>query len=105
MSNEKIKPHVTANHSISPKLKWMNNSRIRVEFKGSCLNQNIKTFTPRNVVNLFIVYEFDIWSSDLNSVFTLKDCLLGPVELTINGDTNKYPCSWYGIGVDSRLLF
>ena len=31
--------------------------------------------------------------------------MLGAVKLTINGDTNKYPYSWFGIGVDSRLLF
>ena len=29
----------TANNSLSPKLKW-HNSRMRVEFKGSCLTQD-----------------------------------------------------------------
>ena len=37
MSNEKIKPPITANQSLSPKLMWVNNSRIRAEFKESCL--------------------------------------------------------------------
>ena len=50
-----------------PKLVWMNNSTIRVEFKGRCLKQEKVTFTPNNVVNLFIAYELDRWSQDLNA--------------------------------------
>ena len=35
-------------------------SRIRLIFKGSCLKQKAKeTFTPKNGVNLFIIYELD----------------------------------------------
>ena len=65
LSNEKIKTPITADHSLSPKLRWVNNSRIRLEFKGSCLRF------------MSIVYELDAWSGDLNYVFTLKDCLFG----------------------------
>ena len=32
-------PLVTANLNLSQKLRWINNSRIRVESKGCCLNQ------------------------------------------------------------------
>ena len=39
LSNKKNKPLTTANHSLSSELRWMNNSRIKVEFKGSCLKQ------------------------------------------------------------------
>ena len=52
MPNVKIKPPITANDSASPKLRWMNNSRIRVEFKGSCLKQDKVTFSQKNVVHL-----------------------------------------------------
>ena len=54
-----IKPLITTNHNFPPKLRWMNNSRIRIEFKGSCIKQNKMTFILRNTVNLFIVYELD----------------------------------------------
>ena len=40
LSIEKIKPPLTANISLSPKLKQMNNSGIKVEFKGNCLKQD-----------------------------------------------------------------
>ena len=77
MSKEKIRPLFTANHSLFPKLVWMDNSRKRVEIRESCLKQEKITFTPNSVVNLFIVYELDRWSEDLNADFTLKDCLFG----------------------------
>ena len=45
----------------------MNNSRIRLKLKERCLKQEDKApFTPKNVVNLFIVYELDMWSRDLH---------------------------------------
>ena len=84
----------------------MNNSRLRLEFKGSYLQQEVEAaFTPNNVVNLFIVYEFDTWSKDLNAQFTLKDCLFRNVKTTKNADPEKYSYSGYGIGFNSRSPF
>ena len=102
LSNEKIKPHITA--SLSAKLLQMNNSRIILRFKGSCLKQD-KAFTLKNVVILFTVYELDGWSQDLNTFFILKDCLFRGVKLTENTDPDKYFYSGYGIGFDSRSVF
>ena len=83
----------------------MNNFKIKLEFKESCLKQDKAPFTPNNVVNLYIVYELNIWSQDLNADFTLKDCLFGAVKLTKNANPNKYSYSGYGIEIDSRSLF
>ena len=66
-----------ANHSHSPKLRQMNNSVIRVEFKGSWLRQG----------------------------FNLKDCLFWAARLTKNADPDKNFCSRYGIRLDSSSLF
>ena len=44
-----------ANKTLSPKLIWMSNSKIRLRFKGSCLKQDKASFTSNNVVNLHIV--------------------------------------------------
>ena len=54
-----------------------------------------RAFTHRNIVNLFIVYELDTWSQDLNANFTLKDCLFGAVKLTNSADIDKYSYSEY----------
>ena len=80
----------------------MNNSKIRLRFTGSCLKQDPTTLTPNNIVNFFIVYKLDRGLQDLNSKFTLKDCLFGNVKITKNADVNKYSYSGYEIGFDSR---
>ena len=75
LSNVKFTSAYVANVSVFPKLIWMN-TRIRLKFKGSCLKQeDTAPFTPNNVVNLFIVYELDSWSSDLDTDFSLVGCL------------------------------
>ena len=56
MPNEKITSPATANKSLSQKVVWINNSRIRLEFKGSCLKQGKVTFTQDNgVIDLLSV--------------------------------------------------
>ena len=50
VSNEKIKPPITANHSLSLKLTWINNSKIRVIFTGSCLKQD-RVIVDYNVID------------------------------------------------------
>ena len=57
------------------------------------------TLTPSNRI-FFIVYKLDAWSRDLNSNFTLKDCLFGSVKLTTNADLGKYVYTEYGIEFD-----
>ena len=84
MSNEKLTRSYKANKSLSPKLAWINDSRIRLEFWGSCLIQEDKApFTPSNGVHLFIVYELNRWSKDLDAEFTLRDCLFGNVKMIL----------------------
>ena len=59
------------------------------------------------IINLYISYRLDTWSRDLNTDFTLGNCLFGAVKLTTNADLDKYGCSAYDIGFDARsqLLF
>ena len=105
MSNEKFTSTYIANVSICPKLIWMNNSRIRLKFKGSCLKQDKAVYTPKIVVNLFIVYELDIWSRDININFTFKNCLFGPVKLPKNVNPEKCKYSGYRIVFDSHSSY
>ena len=103
LSNQKITcTHVT-NVNVFPKLVWMNNTRIRLKFKGSCLKQEHRApFTPKNGVKLFIVHELDSWPSDLNTDFTLGGFLFGSVKLTKDPDPDKYSYSVYDIGFNTR---
>ena len=43
---------------------FMNDSKIRVRFKESCLKQEKVTFIPGSLINLFIVNELDARSRD-----------------------------------------
>ena len=38
------------------------NTEIRVKFNESCLKQEEITFTHKKVVNIYIVYEINLWS-------------------------------------------
>lgn len=57
-------------------------------------------FTDRNMVNLFIFRELDTQSKDLNTMFTLDECLFGTVMLNKNSGAVKHGYSGYGIGFD-----
>ena len=47
-----------------------------MQFGRNCLRQsNISAL--RNAVNLYIPYRLDTWSRDLNTDFTLANCLFG----------------------------
>ena len=37
LSGKSIKPRTTSSTSVAPKLKWIHNSKIAVEFKDRCL--------------------------------------------------------------------
>ena len=105
MSNEKNTLSFTANKNLSPKLVQKNSFRIRIKFKGMCLKQDNVTFTGNIVVNLFIAYELDRWSKDLNANFTLNDGLFGAVKITQNAHPDKYSYSGQGIGFHSCSVF
>ena len=72
-----------------PSIKWYENSKFCLTFKGSCLKQKKKTYTLPNRINFLTVYELDTWSQDLNSDFSLKDCLFGGNKLAKNADPDK----------------
>ena len=96
LSSEKIKPPSAKNHSLPSKLVWINNLRIRLEFKAGYLKQDKVSFTPNSVVNLIIVYELNTWSRYLPDDFTVKYCLFGAVNTTKNADPDKYSYSGHG---------
>ena len=64
-----------------------------INFNGHCL------------INLCISYILNPWLRNVNTDFTLNNCLFGPVKITKNADLDKYKYSGYGIGFDSRSEF
>ena len=73
-------------------------------FNEHCLiNNNVSI--PQKVINLYISYILSPWLRNLNTDFTLKNCLFRSAELTKNADPDKNKYSDYGIRFDSRWEF
>ena len=88
---------------MSPKLVWMDSSRTRLEFRGSCLKQEDKAaYTPKGLIIFFIVYELDSWPENFDTDFTLGGCMFGGVKSTKNAVPDKYSYSGYGTGFDTH---
>ena len=84
MPDEKYSSPTTSNNSLNPALTYYG-TKTRVKFTGSCLKQHESTFTHKNVVNIYIVYE------------------LGASDSHDNDPTLK--SSMFGIGFDRKLGF
>ena len=48
--------------------------------KTSCLKQDELTFNCKNMVNIYVVYEINLWLFKYSSDFTLKSPLFGAVK-------------------------
>ena len=82
MSAKKLTTPTTTDNSLSPWTEWYGNSIFCLAFKRSYLKKNKNaTYTPDNRTIFFIAYELDTLPQDLNSDFTLKECLFGGDEL------------------------
>ena len=56
-------------------------------------------------MNLYISYTLTPWLRNLNTDFTLNNCLFASLKLTKNAAPDKYKYSGYGLGFDSRSEF
>ena len=103
LSDESIKPPTTSDNSLSPLFDYLGN-KIRLKFNGSCLKQHKLTYTHQKLVNIYIVYEIIVSSSNNNGP-TLRNSLFGAVRLTKDADIDRYRYSGYGIGFDRTGTF
>ena len=55
--------------------------------------------------NLCITFELNKWSKDLNTDFSLRNCLLGAVKIAKTTDQDRYKYSTYDIVFNSRYDF
>ena len=103
LSPESIKPPATSDNSLTPELSYYD-TKTRLKFTESCLQQSKISYTHSTRVNIYIVYKLGVSSSHNNDP-TLKNCLFGGVTLTKNSDIDKYKYSGYWIGFDRRSGF
>ena len=75
MSDESTKPLSISNNILNPLLNYVG-TKVRVEFRGSCLKQDKTSFNHGKVVNIDIVYEINK-NFNISSYPTLENCLFG----------------------------
>ena len=98
MSEESIE-NITKSNSLFAPTFFNHYILLDVNFNWNCLiNNNISI--PKKVINTYIFYILNQWLRDLNTDFTLGNCLFGSVKLTQNADSDKYIYTGYGIGFD-----
>ena len=69
MLAENITTPTTCDNSLSPWIKWYQDSNFYFVFNESSLKQKSSTYNPPNRITFFSIYELDTWSGDLNSDF------------------------------------
>ena len=106
LSDESIKLLARFDSNLVPSLGYIG-VRARVKFNGQCLKQDKVTFSHGKVVNIYIVYEINLWPFKQSDDPLLEYSLLGAVKLVKNVDIDKYKYSGYGIVIrfDTRGSF
>ena len=64
MSDESINPSATSDNILAPSLNYIG-TKARVQFDGICLKQDKITSVHRKAVNIYIVYEINLWIVDM----------------------------------------
>ena len=87
MSEESMENITTSDNTFDPTL--IDTCPLPVAtFTENCLiTNNIYNF--RKLINLYLSYTLDSWSSDLNKDFTLNNFLFGSVKSTKNAEPDK----------------
>ena len=99
-----VRSPAASNNSPAPVLNYIN-TNLEVKFDGSCLRQEKVTFTHKQVVNIYIVYEIDFWWYIRGAEFTLGNFFFVDVKLNKKADPDKYSYSGYCIEFDGRGSF
>ena len=103
MYDGSIKRPAASNQSLAPALSC-SNTKEPVKFDGSCLKHEKVTFTHKKV-NIYIVYETNLWLFTLGKNFAFGNTLFGAFWMTANADLNNCKCPGYGTRFNVRESF
>ena len=95
LSDESIRPPATSCSVI--KLYWC---RPSIKFDRQCLRQDKVKFNLKNLMNIYIFYEINLWPFKQSVDVTSRNFLFGAVKLTKNStDFKRYKYFEYRIGL------
>ena len=101
MSDKITKPPTTSDNSLSSALSYIG-YKARIRFDGGSLKHDKITFNYEKTVNIYIIYEINLWNYVDSSDPTLKNSLFSVVKLLKNVDIDKYKYSGYGFLCDMK---
>ena len=87
MSEESMKNTTTSDNTFDPTLIDTCPWPVAKFIENCLITNNIYNF--RTLINLYISYELDSWSRDLNTDFTLNNFLFGSVKSTKNAESDQ----------------
>ena len=67
--------------------------KARVKFDGQCWKRDNITFNYQKILNIYIVYEMNLWPFRRDYDFTLVNALFGTVKISKNAEKDKYKYS------------
>ena len=92
LSDKSIKHPAVSNNSLCPAINHFD-IILQVKPYENCLKQEKVTFIHRKVVNVYNIYEINLWLNIQVADFALESSLFGAVKLTKNADPDKYKYS------------
>ena len=99
ISDESINLLLISDNILNPVINYFGNAKKRrIKFDENRLKQEKVTFTHKQVVIIYIVYEINFWPFVVGQYFTLGDSLFGAVKFTANADPGRYKYFGYGFG-------
>ena len=100
MSEENIENITKSNSNFAPDFVY-HHVLPDININEHCLI-NIDISILKKAINLYVSYILNPRLRNLNTNFTLKNCLFRSAKLTKNADPDKYRYNGYEIGFDSH---
>ena len=97
-------PTTDANNNL-PGLKNYAYGRVLVYFNGNYFIQNKLLALPKNIINIYCVYQLNPISSGRDTTYTIQNALFGVLQITENTGTLKYKSKGYGLCFDEGGTF
>ena len=91
-------------NSFDPSLNYID-VRPRIKLDGQCLKQYKITFTHKNIVNIYMVYEIHLWPDTKDGDFRFGSSLFGAVKFTKNADFDKTNITYMSLDLMQAEVF
>ena len=104
LSDESINPSAASDNSLASSLNYIGTKR-RVKFEGQDEIKMKSNLLIKGTVNMYIVYETNLWDCGYDFYLILENSLLDAFKLVKNADIDKYEYFGFGIGFDRSRTF